>query len=64
MRSYTVKENHIGSAIKEIFRYKQNTHRVPVTLYKDVNYVAGGEGTWAVKYYRNHSLITLSNLIG
>ena len=34
MRSYHVKEDHIGSAVTEILRYKQKgqTYRHPVTL--------------------------------
>ena len=38
MRSYPVKENHIGSAVSEILRYRQtdilHTDKDPVTWYK------------------------------
>ena len=33
MRSYIVKENHIGSAVSEIFRYKQTETQILLLLY-------------------------------
>ena len=35
MRSYSVKENHIGLAVSEIFRYRQ---KKLTTLYNRINY--------------------------
>ena len=33
MRSYPVKENHIGSVVKEIFRYRQKEFTTLYNLY-------------------------------
>ena len=35
IRSYSVKENHIGSVVSKILQYTQ-TDRDPVTLFKDL----------------------------
>ena len=44
MRSYTVKKNHIGSAVSEIIRYKQTDRK---TFRNLVNFIPGIDAqTW------------------
>ena len=51
MRSYYLKENHIGSAVREIMRYKQ-THRLTVPFIQEFLIICS-----CVNICRRHSLI-------